>query len=591
VLNIIGISAYYHDSACCLLADGSLLCAAEEERFSRVKHDKRLPWRAFRFCLDHAGITLPDIDCVAYYEDPLKKLERQIWMAQHPSAGSAHRARLFRAILSDVGRVEREIREILGYQGPIELVEHHQAHAASSFFFSGFEDAAILTADGVGEWATTSYGRGHGSVIDVMEAVDFPNSLGLLYSTITAYLGFQVNNDEYKVMGLAPYGEPRYLGQMRQLLNVDEYGQFRLNLEYFDFLAADRMYSDRLIECFGQKPRQPESEILPFHRDVARSLQFLLEEVLLEKAKYLHSQIPSENLCMAGGVALNCVANGRLLRDGPFRRLFVQPAASDAGGALGAAAVAHTRITGARPGEERLENVYLGPSYSSREIGELFAASSAEVMDFRGRWDHLLDATVDRLVDGRVVGWFSGRMEFGPRALGSRSILADPRIPDMRDRINRFVKKREAFRPFAPAILAEKASLHFDIDHSSPFMLETCMVKSPLALPAITHVDGSARIQTVDRRSSPRFAALLERFEKRTGCPILLNTSFNMRGEPIVCTPVDAIMCFVRSKVDCLVLEEFLLDRAGIAPIWESMAATMPIRNIQAVSHDVYTLV
>jgi carbamoyltransferase len=294
---------------------------------------------------------------------------------------------------------------------------------------------------------------------------------------------------------------------------------------------------------------------------------------------------------MAGGVALNCVANGRILRDGPFRHLFVQPAASDAGGALGAAALAHTRMTEAPLRTGRLEHVYLGPSYSSSEIGYLFAASSAEVQDFRGRQDDLLDAAVDRLEAGNVLGWFSGRMEFGPRALGARSILADPRVPDMRDRINHLVKKRESFRPFAPAILLERANEHFDIDHPSPFMLETCKVRSPLALPAITHVDGSARIQTVDRRTSPRFAALLERFEKRTGCPILLNTSFNMRGEPIVCSPVDAIMCFVRSRIDCLVLEEFLLERAGIAPVWENTAATMPIRNIQAVSQDVYTLV
>jgi carbamoyltransferase len=590
-MNIIGISAYYHDAACCLVSDGVLACAAEEERFSRIKHDKNLPWRAFRFCLDQAGMTLPDIDCIAYYEDPLKKLERQLWMAQHPRAGPVHRARLYRAILKDVGRIEREIRDLLGFQGPITTVEHHAAHAASAFYFSGFAEAAILTADGVGEWATTSYGRGRGTAVELIEDVEFPNSLGLLYSTITAYLGFQVNNDEYKIMGLAPYGEPRHVGQMRRLLQVDKRGQFQLNLDYFDFLSADRMYSDRLVECFGQRPRQPESEILQFHRDVARSLQCFLEEILLEKATFLHSEVPSENLCMAGGVALNCVANGRILRDGPFRHLFVQPAASDAGGALGAAALAHTRMTGALLRTGRLEHVYLGPSYSSSEIGDLFAASSAKVQDFRGRQDDLLDAAVDRLEDGNVLGWFSGRMEFGPRALGARSILADPRVSDMRDRINQLVKKRESFRPFAPAILLERANEHFDIDHPSPFMLETCKVRSPLALPAITHVDGSARIQTVDRRTSPRFAALLERFEKRTGCPILLNTSFNMRGEPIVCSPVDAILCFVRSRIDCLVVEEFLLERAGIAPVWENTAATMPIRNIQAVSQDVYTLV
>jgi carbamoyltransferase len=591
-VNIIGISAYYHDAACCLMRDGELVCAAEEERFSRRKHDPTLPWRAFRFCLERGGLTLADVDCIAYYEDPTKKLSRQIWMALKTGNAESTRRRLARKL--DVGYVEREFREGLGYDGAIRTFEHHQAHAASSYYFSGFPDAAIMTVDAVGEWATTTFGRAENGALELFEEVHFPDSIGLLYSAITAYLGFRVNDGEYKVMGLAPYGEPRYVEQMRALIQLGEKGQFRLALEYFDFLRAETMFSERLVRLFGQPARERETEILPFHQDVARSLQVVLEEILLEKVGYLHGRFPSENLCMAGGVALNCVANGRILRDGPFKRLFVQPAASDAGGSLGAAALAHVALTGQAPARRRLEHVYFGAGFSSAEVGRLLDATSAGALDFQGDSAGLLEAVVDRLEAGKVVGWFHGRMEFGPRALGSRSILADPRDPGMRDRINALVKKREAFRPFAPAVLADKAHEHFDLDHPSPFMLETCQVISPLELPAITHVDRSARVQTVHHETSPRFAALLERFDRRTGCPILLNTSFNMRGEPIVCTPVDAITCFVRSGIDTLVLEDFVLDRSSIPPLWElAVASTSSASNRQtrpAVSHEVYTL-
>jgi carbamoyltransferase len=589
-MNIIGISAHYHDAACCLMKDGELVCAAEEERFSRVKHDPRLPWHAFRFCLEQGGVTLPEVDCIAYYENPRKKLARQLWMALHPDSSPEIRRSVYSRLSGNVGRVEREIREGLGYEGRIEILDHHQAHAASSFYFSGYDEAAVLTIDGVGEWATTTFGRAAGRDIELFEEVNFPDSLGFLYSAITAYLGFEVNEGEYKVMGLAPYGEPRYLDQVRALVKLDDDGQYHLDLSYFDFLKQDRMYSDRLVELFGEPARTPESDLLPFHQDVARSLQWVLEEILLAKARFLHAKVGSANLCMAGGVALNCVANGRILREGPFASLFVQPAASDAGGCLGAAAVAHVRLTGERPSQGRLTHMYWGPGYSSQEIADLLAASSSQPLDFRGRPAELFEATVDRLAAGKVVGWFQGRMEFGPRALGARSILADPRDPGMRDRINALVKMREAFRPFAPAVLADSTADHFDLDHPSPFMLETCQVSSPLELPAIRHVDGSARVQTVDHQASPRFAELLQRFERRTGCPVVLNTSFNMRGEPIVCTPADAILCFVRSQIDALVLEDFVLDRELVPAQWRELAPPLLKSDVPSVSHKVYTL-
>lgn len=584
--NIVGISAHYHDSACCLLRDGVLVCAAEEERFSRLKHDSGLPWRAFQYCLAEGGLTLADVDCIAYYENPTKKLARQLWMGLHPGVSERSRRSLLGRL--QPGRVERDLRLGLGYEGPVETFDHHASHAASSYYFSGFDDAAILTVDGVGEWATTTLGRGQGGEIEIQSEVHFPHSLGLFYSTITAYLGFEVNEGEYKVMGLAPYGEPRYAGALRSLVELDGQGGYRLDLRYFDFLAGERMYSDRLSLLLGREPRPPGAEVERFHQDVARSLQVVLEEVLLDLARALKARVPSENLCMAGGVALNCVANARILREGIFQRLFVQPAASDAGGALGAAALAQARRGGLRP--RRLDHVYLGPSYSDGEVRELLAATAARYEDYSDRTEELLDAVVERLAAGKVVGWFQGRMELGPRALGARSILADPRHPGMRDRINSLVKQREAFRPFAPAVLWAKAREHFDIDHPSPYMLETCQVCSPLDLPAVTHVDGSARLQTVDRRVHPRFARLLEKLDERTGCPILLNTSFNMKGEPIVCSPADALACFVRARMDSLVLEGFLLDHEGIPPLWQWLTLVAPPRSAGQVSHEVYTL-
>ncbi|MET0650623.1 MAG: carbamoyltransferase [Pyrinomonadaceae bacterium] len=590
-LNVVGISSGYHDSACAILQDGVLVAAVQEERFSRVKNDRAFPTRAFAYCLKEAGITLPDVDCIAYYEDAGAKLGRQVWMGMLPGLPQRRREPIYERLAGLLP--EQSIRLTLGYEGRVETFDHHHSHAASSYYFSGFDEAALLTVDGVGDWATTTYGRGRGAQIERFEQVDFPDSLGFFYSAVTGYLGFEVNEGEYKVMGLAPYGEPIYADRLRKLVEITSEGQYRLDMKYFGFLTEDCMYTDELTTLLGQPPRAPESELRQYHMDVARSAQVVLEEIMLEKTRYLHSKAPSDNLCMAGGVALNVVANGRCLREGPFKRLFVQPAAGDAGGAVGAAAAAHVRVTGERPTASPLEHVYLGPANPAKEAYDILKNSAARFLDFRGRERELIEHVVERLLEGKVVGWSQGRMEFGPRALGARSIIADPRRPEMRDRINALVKMREAFRPFAPAVLEEYAAEHFDLDHPSPFMLETCDVISEIDLPAITHIDGSARVQTVRAEHNPRFAALLEEFNRRTGCPILVNTSFNVRGEPIVCTPTNALKCFIGSQIDLLVLEDFVIDRAGIPPFWDMLgqygAAERPDPS-REVGHVVYTL-
>ncbi len=589
-MNIIGVSAGYHDSACSLIRDGALVAAVQEERFSRVKNDRALPRQAFRYCLRAGGLSIADVDCVAYYEDPELKLGRQIWMSQLPELGTERRSNLTRQLLRI--RPQDAIQEILGYEGPLEIVDHHLSHAASSYFCSGYDEAAILTVDGVGDWPTTTYAAARGMQIERLESVDFPDSLGLFYSAVTGYLGFEVNEGEYKIMGLAPYGEPAYVEQLRQVIAAGEGGQYRLDMKYFGFMRKDCMYSEEFVALLGRPARAPGSPVEQFHSDIARSAQVVLQEILLAKVRYLHERVPAENLCLAGGVALNVVANARVLREGPFKKLFVQPAAGDAGGAIGAAAVAYVRKTGHRPLQAALRHVLLGPSVESEEIRHLLEGSTAPFEDFHDREPELLSRVVDHLLDGKVVGWFHGRCEFGPRALGARSILADPRRPEMRDRINASVKKRESFRPFAPSVLEEEQSRHFDLQHPSPFMLETCQVTSELELPAITHVDGSARVHTVSAADNRRFWLLLQEFHRRSGCPILLNTSFNMRGEPIVGSAVDALACFAASSIDILVLEDFLLDRQGISPLWELMAQR---RNAvlehagEPVRHLVYT--
>lgn len=551
-LNVVGISAFYHDSACCILRDGVLVAAAQEERFSRRKNDPDLPKKAFLYCLEEAGLSIADIDCLAYYEDPVKKLARQIW--SQPGGFTADQV-----ALANPNHVTRQIRSELGFDGPIKIYEHHHSHAASAFFYSGFDNAAILTVDGVGEWATTTYGIGNGNDLKIFEEVSFPDSIGLLYSTITSYLGFSVNSGEYKVMGLAPYGVDKYADIIRKLIITDANGQYHLDMKFFDFIRGEKMYTPALTDLFGLPPRKKESTIDQVHKDIAKSLQVVLEEILIQKAFYLHEKTGAENLCMAGGVALNCVANGKVLAKGPFKKLFVQPASNDAGCCMGAAALAYTELSGQSLKSE-MKHVYLGPSYEKGHIEKLLKATSLKYKDFSDNEEELLEQVAQRMADGKVIGWFHGRMEFGPRSLGARSILADPRGHEMRDRINAMVKKREAFRPFAPAVLESKMQEHFELDHPSPFMLETCQVNSPLDLPAITHVDNSARVQTVSAETNKKFADLLEAFDRITGCPIVLNTSFNIRDEPIVCTPEEALICFITTDIDCLVLENYLID-------------------------------
>ncbi len=584
---VLGISAFYHDSACCLLRDGRLTVAAQEERFSRRKYDAGAPVAAFRACLDAGGLSITDVDAIAYYEAPRIKLARQLWAG--PGATDVDDPAWL-----DTDRAQRELRRSLGWDGPLFTFPHHRSHAASAFFYSGFDAAAVLTADGVGEWTTTAYGHASGGELEIFEEVCFPHSLGLLYSTVTSYLGFRVNDGEPKVMGLAAYGETRYVDEVCQLIGMGVDGQFLLNLRYFDFLRGRRMFSPHLCELFGQSPRHPDEELTDFHRDLARSLQLVIEEILLEKAAYLHRRTGASALCLAGGVALNCVANGRLRREGPFERLFIQPAAGDAGGALGAAALAHIELTGEPPIREPLRSVDLGPSYTAGEVSALVDATGLAALDYRRCEPELLEEVAARLADRKVVGWFHGRMEFGPRALGCRSLLANPLDPEMRDRLNRSVKKRESFRPFAPAVLVEEAGRHFELDHPSPFMLEACAVTSELELPAITHVDGSARPQTVDRRAQPRFAALLDAFHRHTGCPILVNTSFNVAGEPIVCSPIDALWTMACSEIDCLVLEDFLIDREMLPRHWHRLLPHWDRRAPRAdrgEAKDLYTFV
>lgn len=580
--NIVGISALYHDAACCILKDGRLVAAAQEERFTRVKNDASMPYHAFVYCLQQANLQINEIDCLAYYENPDKKLQRQVWSGLVNNNQPEH---------AGIKHVEKSIRRLLGYEGPIRFYEHHQSHAASAFFYSQFDSAAILTIDGVGEWATTTYGKGEHNRISIFEEVNFPHSLGLLYSTITAYLNFEVNEGEYKVMGLASYGKPVYAKQIEELISCKENGQYELNLKYFDFIRGKRMYTDQLADLLGFPPRKKGGELLQCHCDLARSMQYVLEEVLLEKVNFLYNQTGEQNLCMAGGVALNCVANSAILHKGPFQRLFVQPAAGDAGCALGAAALAQIDITGEPIHKERLKHMYLGPAYDNKEIEELLSATRLKYKKFVNNRRELLTQTARLINDGKMIGWLNGRMEFGPRSLGARSILADPRRAEMKDKINATVKLREGFRPFAPAVLEEHAAANFDIDHPSPFMLETCTVIATIPLPAITHVDGTARLQTVNKETNPLFAELLEEFLQITGCPVLLNTSFNIKGEPIVCTPENALACFLTTNIDCLVLGEFLIEKEDnsielLAELLQDMH-----QERAGITHDVYTFI
>ena len=558
-MNILGISAYYHDAAAALLRDGQLVAAAHEERFTRKRHDPDLPVNAARYCLEAGGIGIDDIDYVVFYDKPFIKLERILitYIATFPRSLPSF-TKSMPIWLKEKLWIPRAIGRRLGYRGEVLFAEHHQSHAASAFLASPFEEAAILTCDGVGEWATCTQGVGRGNGFELTREIRFPHSLGLLYSAFTYYLGFKVNSAEYKVMGAAPYGQPRYADTiLSELVDLREDGSFRLNMKYFAYDYGLTMTNARFAELFGHPVRPMESEIEDFHWDMAASVQKVTEEIVLRMVRDLHARTGLSKLCMAGGVALNCVANGRILREGPFEDLWVQPAAGDAGGALGAALFAHNCVLG-KPRAFRMDHAFWGPEYADEAIRDYLDARGAPYRQLSRQ--QVIGETARLLHEEQaVVGWFQGRMEWGPRSLGSRSILADARNRENWQRVNLKIKFRESFRPFAPACLVEKAPEWFDIDRESPYMLLVCQVREGRGVPAVTHVDGSARLQTVKREDHPEFYDLIAEFDRRTGCPVLINTSFNVRGEPIVCSPADAYLCFMRTNMDALVLGNQIL--------------------------------
>ena len=592
--DILGISAFYHDSAACLLRDGEIIAAAQEERFTRKKGDSSFPRHAIEYCLGVAGVEAADLSYVGFYDKPLLKFERilETYLGVVPR-GYRSFLKAGPLWMKEKLHIGKQIGDGLGFDGAVRYAEHHESHAASAFFPSPFEEAAILTMDGVGEWATASIGSGRGSEVDLVRELYWPDSLGLLYSAFTYYTGFKVNSGEYKVMGLAPYGEPKYVDLMyRELIDLREDGSFTLNQKYFNYLSGLTMTSAAFNDLFGGPPRVAESRLTQREMDLARSVQDVCEEIMMRMARTAQKETGSKNLCLAGGVALNCVGNGRILREGPFEQIWIQPAAGDAGGALGVAQLIWYReCKGQRQvsgGLDSMKGAYLGPEFSPQEIGQYLSEQGAphERLDRTA----LLKRTAKALADEKVVGWFNGRMEFGPRALGSRSIIGDPRSPRMQAQMNVKIKFRESFRPFAPSVLVERVSDYFELDRESPYMLLVAPVKKerqiPMTgdqaglwgidmlnvprsdIPAITHIDYSARVQTVDRRTNPDYYDLIKEFESLTGCGVVVNTSFNVRGEPIVCTPDDAYTCFMRTDMDYLVLGPFLLDKTA-QPEWK----------------------
>ncbi len=560
-MKILGISCYYHDAATCLLDGGRVIAAAQEERFTRKKHDWEFPARSVEYCLRQAGISIEQVDAVGFYDKPFVKFDRmlQTYIATYPKGWLSFLQAIPLWLKKKIWMSDL-IRKELKFKGDIYFGEHHLSHAASSFYASNFDEAAIITADGVGEWTTTSIAEGIGLDVKMLEELHFPHSLGLLYSAFTYYLGFKVNSGEYKVMGLAPYGKPRFTDVIfNHLIDLKDDGSFKLNLKYFTFPHGLRMVGRRFEKLFGIKRRNPETELEAVHFDLAASVQKVTEEVMLLLAKRAYEITGKSKLCLSGGVALNCVANGRILREGSFKEVFIQPAAGDAGGAYGVASfLSHSIFK--EPRVEGWNQAFWGPEYTNDEIRILLNQEGAVYTEFKN--GELIKEIAKRLADGKVVGWVEGRMEFGPRALGHRSILADPRDPKMKDTVNLKIKFRESFRPFAPAVLEEKCSEYFELNQKSPFMLLVASVKNDKrVIPSVTHVDGSARVQTVGRDSDPVFHGLIEEFYKLTGVPVLINTSFNVRGEPIVCNPEDAWLCFMRTKMDTLVINGFVLDK------------------------------
>lgn len=594
-VTILGISAYYHDSAAALVRDGEIIAACQEERFTRKKHDPAFPGNAITSCLELAGLALPDLDYIVFYDKPLVKFERllETYLAYAPRGFRSFVAAM-PIWLKDKLFLKTTLKKELAALGgikvkdlpPLLFTAHHESHAASAFYPSPFDRAAILCLDGVGEWATTSVWQGDGNRLTPLWEIDFPHSLGLLYSAFTYYTGFKVNSGEYKLMGLAPYGEPRYVDRiLDHLLDLKDDGTYRLDMSYFNYATGLTMTSSKFHQLFEGPPRKPESPISQKEMDIARSIQAVTETIVLRLAATIQRETGMDNLCLAGGVALNCVANGRILRESGYRNIWIQPAAGDAGGALGAAlAVWHGYLEKPRTTDganDSMRGSYLGPRFSNEEIKKFLAERQAPYAELPD--PELFPRLAELLAGGNVIGWFNGRMEFGPRALGGRSIIGDPRNQQMQSQMNLKIKYRESFRPFAPAVKADKVADWFTLEGKSPYMLLVAPVqedkrlagapaeklfgleklKVPRSLiPAVTHVDYSARIQTVHRETNPRFYELLDQFDRRTGCPVLINTSFNVRGEPIVCTPEDAYRCFMRTEMDYLVLENILLSKA-----------------------------
>jgi carbamoyltransferase len=592
---ILGVSAFYHDSAACLIRDGEIIAAAQEERFSRIKHDPSFPLQAARYCLDEAGIAAADLRYIGFYDKPLLTFER---LLETHLATAPKGVRLFwksmAVWLKKKLWIPQVIQRELEFDGPVLFGNHHESHAASAFYPSPFREAAIITLDGVGEWTTTSYGYGEGADIYTLADIKFPHSLGLLYTAITYFTGFKPNSGEYKLMGLAPYGEPTYVDRMLEnLIDLKEDGSFKLNMHFFNYLSGLTMTNHRMAELFDGPPRKPESPLTQREMDLARSCQEVTEEVMLRIAKHVHRETGMKHLCLAGGVALNCVGNGRILREGPFEKIWIQPAAGDAGGALGVALSLwfrycenDRRVCDRCPGDGMRASL-LGPSFDDELICE-FLEQNAAPAEHVGSGQ--MPVRVAELVnDEKVVGWFSGRMEFGPRALGARSIIGDPRSPKMQSVMNLKIKFRESFRPFAPSVLRDRVQDFFEMDADSPYMLLVAPVKEDRQIrmtaaeesmfgidklniprsdvPAVTHVDYSARVQTVRREDNPPYYDMIQAFNSISGCPVIVNTSFNVRGEPIVCTPEDAYRCFMRTEMDYLVLGSYLLDKRS-QPNW-----------------------